>query len=86
MDWRKYVIINPIDVVFGEQKDQEGRTSSYIDLVNKSSENVLFKVKTTDPQGYIVRPNQGILLPDATMNVRIQCLQDIKAVRVPASP
>jgi hypothetical protein len=85
-DWRKYVIINPIDVIFKEGRDAEGKSQSYIDLVNKSSENILFKVKTTDPQGYIVRPNQGILLPDATMNVRIQCLKDIAKVRrVPPS-
>ena len=57
-DWRKFVIINPIDVIFKKETlDAEGRALSFIDLVNKSSENILFKVKTTDPQGYIVRPN-----------------------------
>jgi len=31
-DWRKFVVINPIDVVFRDQKDAEGRLSSNIDL------------------------------------------------------
>ena len=57
MDWRKFVIINPIEVIFRDTKDAEGRAFSNIDLLNKSQENILFKVKTTDPTSYIVRPN-----------------------------
>jgi hypothetical protein len=56
-DWRQFVIINPIDVIFRDVKDSEGKSYSHIDLLNKSNENILFKVKTTDPNNYIVRPN-----------------------------
>lgn len=48
-DWRKFVLINPIEVVFRDVKDSEGRSFSHIDLLNKSQESILFKVKTTDP-------------------------------------
>lgn len=71
MDGKKSVIINPIDVIFKDTKDSEGRSFSTIDLVNKSNVSVLFKVKTTDPSSYIVRPNQGIIQGDSTMNIRI---------------
>jgi len=45
-----------------------------LDIINKStSDFILFKVKTTDPANYIVRPNQGVINPEATINVRIIC-------------
>lgn len=50
-------MINPIDVIFRDVKDSEGKITSHIDLLNKSNESILFKVKTTDPNNYIVRPN-----------------------------
>jgi hypothetical protein len=60
-EWSQRVIINPIDVVFRDTRDSEGRSFSTIDIRNKNRESVLFKVKTTDPSAYIVRPNQGII-------------------------
>lgn len=56
-EWKKFVIINPIDVIFRETRDSEGKAFSTIDLLNRSNENILFKIKTTDPTSYIVRPN-----------------------------
>ena len=48
-------------VIFKENKD-EGKASSSLDLINKSTTDfILFKVKTTDPNNYIVRPNQGVI-------------------------
>jgi MSP (Major sperm protein) domain len=73
-DWKKAVVINPIDVVFRDTRDSEGRPFSNIDIQNKSADAILFKVKTTDPTGYIVRPNQGIIPAEGSMNIKIQCL------------
>lgn len=59
-DWRKFVLINPIDVIFRDSKDwtgSDGKPFSHIDLLNKSNENIIFKIKTTDPTNYVVRPN-----------------------------
>ena len=70
-NWKDFVIINPIDVIFRDSKEGDGKAVSHIDLMNKSRDVILFKVKTTDPSSYIVRPNQGVILPDATMNIRI---------------
>lgn len=55
-EWKKSVVINPINVVFKESKD-EGKGISHIDILNRSKEYIVFKVKTTEPNNYIVRPN-----------------------------
>ncbi|KAK4372026.1 hypothetical protein RND71_007410 [Anisodus tanguticus] len=38
-------------------------------LTNKSDEYVAFKVKTTNPKKYCVRPNTGIVMPNSTCDV-----------------
>jgi len=43
--------------------DSEGRLITYLELQNSSQDNIIYKVKTTDPKNYVVRPNQGHLLP-----------------------
>ncbi|KAF2315383.1 hypothetical protein GH714_039081 [Hevea brasiliensis] len=40
-------------------------------LTNKSDKYVAFKVKTTNPKKYCVRPNTGIILPGTTCNVTV---------------
>lgn len=42
------------------------QSSCSIQLVNKSNQYVAFKVKTTSPKKYCVRPNIGIIKPNAT--------------------
>lgn len=78
--WSQYVIINPIEVIFRDARDNEGRSYTTIDILNKNRESVLFKIKTTDPAAYLVRPNQGLIPPDASLSIKIQCLLDIKMV------
>lgn len=82
-DWTKFVTINPpMAVIFKESKD-EGKASSSLDLINRStSDYILFKVKTTDPNNYIVRPNQGVIPPESTINVRINCQLNLVQVRM----
>lgn len=40
-------------------------------LTNKTDQYVAFKVKTTNPKKYCVRPNTGIVLPGSTCNVTV---------------
>ncbi|XP_071691162.1 vesicle-associated protein 1-2-like [Rutidosis leptorrhynchoides] len=40
-------------------------------LTNKTNEHVAFKVKTTNPKKYCVRPNTGIVLPHSTCDVTV---------------
>ncbi len=58
LDWRNQVGIEQTEVLFRfNQLDAEKRPIAYIELYNRSRENILFKVKTTDPKNYVVRPN-----------------------------
>jgi hypothetical protein len=72
MEWKKYVLINPIDVIFKDARDSENKSISNIEILNRSREHLIFKIKTTDPASYVVRPNQGIIPADgASANIVI---------------
>lgn len=43
--------------------------TTYMRLTNPSSETVLFKIKTTAPKKYCVRPNSGILEPNTKVEI-----------------
>lgn len=43
--------------------------SSIIKLTNPSNDRITFKVKTTVPKRYCVRPSCGIVEPSETVNV-----------------
>lgn len=45
--------------------------TSYLELKNPSDKKVCFKVKTTAPKRYCVRPNSGILAPDGKVKIAI---------------
>ncbi|ONK63419.1 uncharacterized protein A4U43_C07F14960 [Asparagus officinalis] len=47
------------------------QSSCTVHLVNKSNEYVAFKVKTTSPKRYCVRPNTGIVLPRSTCDFTV---------------
>ncbi len=56
-DWRKFVTINPPNAVIFKENAEDGKAVSIIEIINKSQDFIIFKVKTTEPNNYIVRPN-----------------------------
>ncbi|XP_006654324.2 vesicle-associated protein 2-2-like [Oryza brachyantha] len=58
------VAIHPGEIRFEFEVKKKSSCSVY--LVNRSEEYVAFKVKTTSPKRYCVRPNVGVILPRAT--------------------
>ncbi|CAL9097723.1 unnamed protein product [Musa textilis] len=54
------------------------QSSCSVQLVNKSTDYVAYKVKTTSPKRYCVRPNTGIILPRSTCDftVTMQALKE----------
>ena len=71
----------PQAVVFREGSTKDEKAESQLEIVNKNKgEFILFKVKTTDPANYIVRPNQGVIAPEASITVKITCQQNVKEV------
>ncbi|KAF3340223.1 vesicle-associated protein 1-3 [Carex littledalei] len=50
------------------------QNSCYMQLTNKTDKHVAFKVKTTNPKKYSVRPNTGVVQPGSTCNVTVTML------------
>ncbi|KAF7996389.1 hypothetical protein HCN44_002021 [Aphidius gifuensis] len=48
--------------------------TSYIKLTNPTSQKIYFKIKTTAPKRYCVRPNNGVLKPKEVSEIAV-CLQ-----------
>ncbi|XP_060211505.1 vesicle-associated protein 1-2-like isoform X2 [Lycium barbarum] len=63
------LIIDPLDLKFPFEL-KKSITSSF-ELINKTNNHVAFKVKTTNPRKYTVRPNSGIVLPRSRSNVTV---------------
>ncbi|KAJ8511677.1 hypothetical protein OPV22_002111 [Ensete ventricosum] len=59
--------IDPLELKFPFELKKQ--ISCSLQLINKSDDYVAFKVKTTSPKKYCVRPNAGILLPRSTCDV-----------------
>ncbi|XVE76941.1 hypothetical protein DITRI_Ditri13aG0021100 [Diplodiscus trichospermus] len=47
------------------------QSSCSVQLTNKTGRYIAFKVKTTKPKKYCVRPNRGVVLPGSTCNVTV---------------
>ncbi|RZC63822.1 hypothetical protein C5167_025577 [Papaver somniferum] len=61
--------IQPTELKFPFELKKQSSCS--LQLTNKTNEYVAFKVKTTNPKKYCVRPNTGIVLPGATCDVTV---------------
>ncbi|KAK8518467.1 hypothetical protein V6N13_027941 [Hibiscus sabdariffa] len=61
--------VDPIELKFPFELKKQ--TSCSIQLSNKTDDYVAFKVKTTNPKKYCVRPNTGIVLPKSTCEVTV---------------
>ncbi|XP_063373455.1 vesicle-associated membrane protein-associated protein B isoform X3 [Cydia amplana] len=49
---------------------EQGYTT-YMRLINPTTDTVLFKIKTTAPKKYCVRPNSGVLEPNSKVDIAI---------------
>uniref|UniRef100_A0ACD5XHJ2 Uncharacterized protein n=1 Tax=Avena sativa TaxID=4498 RepID=A0ACD5XHJ2_AVESA len=63
------VEIHPRELQFTFELKKQSSCS--VHLVNKSDEYVGFKVKTTSPKRYCVRPNTGVILPKGTCDFTV---------------
>uniref|UniRef100_A0A8R1V262 Major sperm protein n=1 Tax=Pristionchus pacificus TaxID=54126 RepID=A0A8R1V262_PRIPA len=58
--------------------------TSYLKIQNPQSKTICFKVKTTAPKQYCVRPNSGVLKPGETANISVM-LQPIDSIPADAA-
>ncbi|GER31221.1 vesicle-associated membrane protein [Striga asiatica] len=74
--------IQPSELKFPYEKKRKGhrglgfielkkQSSCCMQLSNKTDQYIAFKVKTTNPKKYCVRPNAGIVLPNSVCNVTV---------------
>ncbi|CAH9084914.1 unnamed protein product [Cuscuta epithymum] len=61
------VIIQPLDLKFTFELRKQSSCS--VTLTNTTAQCVAFKVKTTPPKKYCIRPNIGIIKPNSTINL-----------------
>ncbi|KAI3501078.1 hypothetical protein L1887_28936 [Cichorium endivia] len=61
--------VEPLELKFPFEPKKQ--TSCSIQLSNKTENHVAFKVKTTNPKKYSVRPNSGVVLPRSTCDVTV---------------
>ncbi|XP_058104560.1 vesicle-associated protein 1-3-like [Magnolia sinica] len=61
--------IHPTELKFPFELKKQSTCS--LQLTNKTDQYVAFKVKTTNPKKYCVRPNTGIVLPGTTCNITV---------------
>ena len=54
-----------------QQADSTNTPKCVMSLSNETDENLAFKVKTTQPRRYLVRPNQGIIPPGGSSPITI---------------
>jgi MSP (Major sperm protein) domain len=67
--WKRQVTISPPDVYFPEKPDAEGRVMGTIDLQNRADRPMVYKIKTTNPTKFIVKPNVGQLMPESSTKI-----------------
>ncbi|KAL7158490.1 hypothetical protein ABFS83_02G146800 [Erythranthe nasuta] len=59
--------IDPVELQFAFELKKQ--ISCSMQLTNKSDDTVAFKVKTTNPKKYCVRPNTGVVVPHSSCDV-----------------
>ncbi|XP_022147169.1 vesicle-associated protein 1-3 [Momordica charantia] len=69
MNTGEYINIQPSELKFPFEVKKQSSCS--LQLTNKTEKYVAFKVKTTNPKKYCVRPNAGVILPNSTSNITV---------------
>mgnify|MGYP000908096841 CR=1 FL=1 len=70
-NWRKQVTVTPAAGITFNMDLTENKPLAYLTIKNVSETPILFKVKTTMPVNYLVKPNQGIIKPTMDAKVKI---------------
>ncbi|KAL4562831.1 hypothetical protein LXL04_026862 [Taraxacum kok-saghyz] len=64
-----FLNLHPAELKFPFELKKQSTCS--LQLTNKTDQYIAFKVKTTNPKKYCVRPNTGIVLPRSVCNVTV---------------
>ncbi|KAI3756539.1 hypothetical protein L1987_56360 [Smallanthus sonchifolius] len=67
MSTAELITVDPLDLKFPFELNRQ--INSSLQLTNNTDKHVGFKVKTTNPKKYCVRPNTGVVLPRSTSEI-----------------
>lgn len=70
-DWRKFVTLDPFTHLTFRPTDGDQRASANVKLINKGAAPIMFKIKTTKPNRYLVRPSQGVIGQNNEVEVQV---------------
>ena len=73
-DWRKFVTLDPVSHISFRPTEGE-RPCSILKLINKGDIQIMFKIKTTKPSRYLVRPSQGVIGQNNQVEVQVFFIQ-----------
>ncbi|KAG9394923.1 hypothetical protein J8273_0131 [Carpediemonas membranifera] len=65
----QYVAIQPEKLQFGLPADKEQKRT--LSIQNNSDQNVIFKIRTTNPSRFAVKPNSGLILANKAHDISI---------------
>ena len=69
--WTKFVTMDPINALSFDISPNEPSPAAFLTMINKSPSQIIYKVKTTMPNNYLVRPNQGVIAPNSQSKVTV---------------
>ncbi|KAG6422317.1 hypothetical protein SASPL_118885 [Salvia splendens] len=67
MSTGEFLNVDPVEMKFPFELKKQ--ISCSLQVSNKTESHVAFKIKTTNPKKYCVRPNTGIVLPRSTCDI-----------------
>lgn len=70
-DWDKFVTMSPASHISFTLHEDDSRAYAVLKLINRGDCPILFKVKTTKPSRYLVRPSQGVIGTKNEEQVRV---------------
>ena len=71
VDWKKFVTINPVVGLTFIKEGNADKPSTQLVIKNKSNQVLIFKIKTTAPPNYTVKPNMAIARANTEVTVNI---------------
>ena len=60
-DWRKFVTLDKVSHLRFSYVEGAERAQTSLRLINKGDAPIMFKIKTTKPERYLVRPSNGVI-------------------------
>mmetsp|Transcript_76494 Transcript_76494/g.88935 ORF Transcript_76494/g.88935 Transcript_76494/m.88935 type:complete len:307 (+) Transcript_76494:25-945(+) len=62
----------------GESQNQQPFNEAFLQLDNVTFKPVLFRIRTTAPKRYVVKPSKGVILPSASQVIQVTLVEKVE--------